>query len=151
MLITAPDTETRDADIQNLLNIYGEKITRLHGSFVGLPSDIPTNPVIAPNFYSAHPDAAYILDNMELLKVVIGDILAHPEVEDRWSAIETAVANYTDKESNLSDENDYLLYVLRGGIYNAGGPARGGLTTPDRNWTREQSENPHISSSPMAL
>ena len=151
VLITAPDKESRDADIQNLLNIYGEKITRLHGSMVSLPSDIPTNPVIAPNFYSAHPDAAYILDNLELLKVVIGDILAHPEVEDRMGAIELAVANYTDKESDLAKETDYLLYVLRGGIYNAGGPARGGLTQPDRNWTREQSETPHVSSNPMAM
>lgn len=151
ILVSAPDTESRDADIQNLLDLYDGKIKRLHGSMVSLPSDIPTNPVIAPNFYSRHPDAAYILDNLELLKVVIGDILAHPEVEDRWSAIEQAVANYTDKHSHLSDEKDYLLYVLRGGIYNAGGPARGGLTTPDRNWSREQSENPHISTSPMAL
>lgn len=150
ILITAPDAETRDADITQLLNIYGEKITRLHGSLVSLPSDIPTNPVIAPNFYTFHPDAAYILDNLELLKVVIGDILAHPEVEDRWPEIEKAVADYTDKNSKLSDESDYLLYVLRGGIYNAGGPARGGLNRPDRNWTREQTENPHISTSPMA-
>lgn len=149
ILVTADDAESRDADIQQLLNFYGEKITRLHGSFVNLPSDIPTNPVIAPNFYTFHPDAAYILDNLELLKVVIGDMLAHPEVEDPMVAIEQVVADYTDKNSNLSDESDYLLYVLRGGIYNAGGPARGGLTRPDRNWTREQVENPHVSPNPM--
>lgn len=151
VLVTAPDKESRDTDIQNLLDMYDAKIKRLHGSMVSLPSDIPTNPVIAPNFYSRHPDAAYILDNLELLKVVIGDILAHPEAEDRWGVIEQTVASYTDKQSHLSDERDYLLYVLRGGIYNAGGPARGGLTVPDRNWTREQSENPHISNSPMSL
>ena len=116
---------------------------------VSLPSDIPTTPVIAPNFFHRHPDAAYILDNLELLKVVIGDILAFPEVEDRWGAIEQTVANYTDKTSDLSDELDYLIYVLRGGIFNAGGPARGGLTTPDRNWSREQSGNPHVSTAPM--
>ncbi|MEZ5490430.1 MAG: hypothetical protein R3F50_08950 [Gammaproteobacteria bacterium] len=149
VVVSAPDAESREADIQNLLHLYGEKIKRLHGSMVSLPSDIPTTPVIAPNFYQLHPDAAYILDNLELLKVVIGDILAHPEVEDRWGVIEQTVANYTDKNSDLSKEMDYLLYVLRGGIYNAGGPARGGLTTPDRNWSREQSENPHVSTSPM--
>lgn len=149
VLVTSSDAESRDEDIQKLLNLYGEKITRLHGSFVSLPSDIPTNPVIAPNFYTFHPDAAYILDNLELLKVVIGDMLAHPEVEDPMAAIEQVVADYTDKNSNLSDESDYLLYVLRGGIYNAGGPARGGLTRPDRNWTREQVENPHVSPNPM--
>lgn len=150
VLVTAPDEEYRDRDIQHLLNLYGAKITRLHGSFVSLPSDIPTNPVIAPNFYSRHPQAAYILDNLELLKVVIGDVLAYPNLENRRELIEQAVAIYTDKTSNLADEMDYLVYVLRGGIYNAGGPARGGMAAPDRNWTREQVENPHVSPNPMA-
>ncbi len=145
LVVSAPDRESRDQDIAYLLELYNEKIKRLHGSLVSLPSDIPTSPVIAPTFFDRHPDAAYIIDNLELLKVVIGDILAHPEVEDRWQEIELAVQNYTDKTSNFSDERDYLYYVLRGGIYNVGGPARGGLDRPDRNWTRERSENPHIS------
>lgn len=145
VLVTAPDVKSRNEDIEFLLSLYEEKIKRLHGSLVSLPSDIPTNPVIAPSFFELHPEAAYIVDNLELLKVVIGDILAHPQAEDRWAEIEQAVRNYTDKNSNFSDETDYLYYVLRGGIYNAGGPARGRLTRPDRNWTREQTENPHVS------
>lgn len=145
LVVREPDMALRNEDIAYLLELYGEKIQRLHGSLVSLPSDIPTSPVIAPTFLQLHPEAAYIIDNLELLKVVIGDILAHPEVEDRWQEIELAVANYTDKTSNFSDETDYLYYTLRGGIYNAGGPARGGLDRPDRNWSREQSENPHIS------
>jgi hypothetical protein len=145
LVVSAPDRQSRDEDIAYLLELYDEKVKRLHGSLVSLPSDIPTSPVIAPTFFERHPDAAYIIDNLELLKVVIGDILAHPEVEDRWQEIELAVQNYTDRTSNFSDERDYLYYVLRGGIYNVGGPARGGLNRPDRNWTRERSENPHIS------
>ncbi len=145
LVVREPDMALRNEDIAYLLELYGEKIQRMHGSLVSLPSDIPTSPVIAPTFLQLHPEAAYIIDNLELLKVVIGDILAHPEVEDRWQEIELAVANYTDKTSNFSDETDYLYYTLRGGIYNAGGPARGGLDRPERNWSREQSENPHIS------
>lgn len=145
LVVSEPDSTARDQSVAYLLELYDEKIRRLHGSLVSLPSDIPTSPVIAPTFFERHPDAAYIIDNLELLKVVIGDILAHPEVEDRWQEIELAVKNYTDKSNNLSDEKDYLYYVLRGGIYNVGGPARGGLDRPDRNWTRERSENPHIS------
>ncbi len=145
LLVTEPDAESRKQAIAHLLELYNEKINRLHGSLVSLPTDIPTSPVIAPTFLELHPSAAYIIDNLELLKVVIGDILAHPEVEDRWQEIELAVQNYTDKTSNFSDETEYLYYTLRGGIYNAGGPARGGLNRPDRNWSREQSENPHIS------
>lgn len=145
IVVTEPDVAARNQDIAYLLELYEEKIRRLHGSLVSLPSDIPTSPVVAPTFFQRHPDAAYIVDNMELLKVVIGDILAHPEVENRQQEIEKAVKNYTDKTSNFSDETDYLYYTLRGGIYNAGGPARGGLNRPDRNWSRERSENPHIS------
>lgn len=145
LLITAPDVASRNQSIAHLLELYKEKINRQHGSLVSLPTDIPTSPVIAPSFYERHPDAAYIVDNLELLKVVIGDILAYPGVADRGQKIEQAVQNYTDKTSNFSNERDYLYYTLRGGIYNAGGPARGGLDRPDRNWSREQSENPHIS------
>lgn len=145
LVVTEPDMAIRNQNIAYLLELYEEKIRRLHGSLVSLPSDIPTSPVIAPAFFEMHPDAAYIIDNLEVLKVVIGDILAHPEVEDRQQEIELAVQNYTDKSNYLSDERDYLYFVLRGGIFNVGGPARGGLDRPDRNWTRERSENPHIS------
>lgn len=145
LVVSEPDVALRSQAIAYLLELYEEKVIRLHGSLVSLPSDIPTSPVIAPTFLQLHPEAAYILDNLELLKVVIGDILAHPEVEDRGREIELAVQNYTDKINNFSDETDYLYYTLRGGIYNAGGPARGGLNRPDRNWSRERSENPHIS------
>lgn len=145
LVVTEPDVAVRNQNIAYLLELYEEKIRRLHGSLVSLPSDIPTSPVIAPAFFELHPDAAYIIDNLEMLKVVIGDILAHPEVEDRWQQIELAVQNFIDKSNNFSDEKDYLYYVLRGGIYNVGGPARGGLDRPDRNWSRERSENPHIS------
>lgn len=145
LVVSEPDVEALNQDIAYLLELYQKKITRLHGSLVSLPSDIPTSPVIAPSFLELHPDAAYIIDNLEQLKVVIGDILAHPEVADRWQEIELAVRNYTDKNDNFTNEKDYLYYTLRGGIYNAGGPARGGLNRPDRNWSRERSENPHIS------
>ncbi len=150
IVVTATSDEQLDADIDNLIALYNEKLIRQHSGFVALPADIPTSPVIAPTFYEQYRDAAFILDNLEALKVVIGDVLAYPGLADRAQAIESVVAAYTDKRANLApDEMKYLLFVLRGGIYNAGGPARGGLTWPDRNWSREQSENPHISISPQ--
>ena len=146
IVITATTEEQLDGDIERLIALYNEKLIRQHSGFVSLPSDIPTSPVIAPSFYELYPEAAYILDNLESLKVVIGDVLAYPGIEDRPQKIESVVASYTDKEANLSsDDIEYLLFVLRGGIFNAGGPARGGLTWPDRNWSREQSETPHVS------
>lgn len=150
IVVTATSDAQLDEDVERLIALYNEKLIRQHSGFVALPADIPTSPVIAPTFFELYPDAAYILDNLELLKVVIGDVLAYPGIEDRPQAITDVVAAYTDKRNKLmKDEVKYLLYVLRGGIYNAGGPARGGLTWPDRNWSREQSENPHISISPQ--
>ncbi|MCB1650155.1 MAG: hypothetical protein KDI28_03495 [Pseudomonadales bacterium] len=146
VVVTATSDEQLDEDVKRLIDLYNEKLVRQHSGFVSLPSDIPTTPVIAPTFYEMYPDAAYILDNLETLKVVIGDVMAYPDIEDRPHAIEKVVAAYTDKQKDLTKDNmKYLLFVLRGGIYNAGGPARGGLTQPDRNWSREQSENPHVS------
>ncbi|MFK7864127.1 MAG: hypothetical protein AB8B95_07890 [Pseudohongiellaceae bacterium] len=147
---TSPDRESLYQDIAYALGTYEEKITRLHGSLVSLPSDIPGIPVVAPNFYTFHPEASAIIDNIEALKVVIGDILAHPEEEDRASAIEAMVAQYTSKTDHLIDNMDYMIFVLRGGIYGAGGPARGGMTQPDRNYSRDVQENPHVSKYPMA-
>lgn len=146
IVISATSEEQLNEDVERLATLYNEKLIRQHSGFVQLPSDIPTSPVIAPTFYEKYPGAAYILDNLESLKVVIGDVLAYPELEDRPQKITEVVAAYTSKEENISDNDiEYLKYVLRGGIYNAGGPARGGLTWSDRNWSREQSENPHIS------
>lgn len=146
IVITATSDEQLDADIEQLTKLYNEKLIRQHSGFVALPSDIPTSPVIAPTFYEMYPAAAYILDNLESLKVVIGDVLAYPQIDNRPQKIEEVVAAYTNKNANIADDDmKYLMFVLRGGIYNAGGPARGGLTWPDRNWSREQSENPHIS------
>jgi hypothetical protein len=150
IVVTAPTDTQLDEDVQRLITLYNEKLIRQHSGFVSLPSDIPTSPVIAPTFYEQYPDAAYILDNLESLKVVIGDVLAYPGVENRSQKIADIVAVYTDKRENMeTDDMKYLLFVLRGGIYNAGGPARGGLTWSDRNWSREQSENPHVSISPQ--
>jgi hypothetical protein len=149
VVATAADQEAKIRAVENVLQYYKEKTTRLHGSLVSLPSDIPTIPVIAPNFYTFHPEASAIVDNIEALKVVIGDALAYPESMDRSNVIEAMVADYTNKDDYLFSHRDYLISVLRGGIYNAGGPARGGMESPDRNYSRERQENPHISKFPM--
>jgi hypothetical protein len=147
---TSPDRESLYQDIAFALGAYEEKVTRLHGSLVSLPSDIPGIPVVAPNFFTLHPEASVIIDNLEALKVVIGDILAHPEQMDRQGAIESMVAQYTNKTDHLISQMDYMIFVLRGGIYGAGGPARGGMDQNDRNYSRDVQENPHISKNPMS-
>lgn len=138
-----------DAGLQNATELYVDKIARAHGSMISLPTDIPTTPVIAPNFYSFHPGAAYVVDNISALKVVIGDVLAHPDALNREAAIEEVLLQFTDKENYLDDEMNYLYFVLRGGIFNQGGPALGGMTQSERNRSRAAAEAKHVSNYPM--
>lgn len=138
-----------DSGIANAIALYEEKIAPAHGGLMALPTDIPTMPVIAPNLYGFHPGAAYVLDNISALKVVIGDTLVHPDVPDRARAIEEMVAKYTDKTAFLEGETDYLLFVLRGGIFNQGGPALGGMAQSERNRSRSAAGEQHISNYPM--
>jgi len=138
-----------ESGIENAIALYEEKIAPAHGGLMSLPTDIPTMPVIAPNLYGFHPGAAYVLDNIAALKVVIGDILVNPDVPDRSLAINEMVRKYTDKTANLEGETDYLFFVLRGGIFNQGGPALGGMAESERNRSRAATGQPHISNYPM--
>ena len=138
-----------ESGIENAIALYEEKIAPAHGGLMALPTDIPTMPVIAPYLYGFHPGAAYVLDNIAALKVVIGDILVHPDVPDRGRAINEMVAKYTNKVEYLEGETDYLFFVLRGGIFNQGGPASGGMAQSERNRSRAATGEQHISNYPM--
>ncbi len=151
IMLMASSDRALDVGIETAIGIYVEKIARLHSSLMSLPGDIPSMPVIAPNVYSFHPGAAYVIDNISMLKVVLGDILTHPEVNDREAELTAMLAKFTDKENYLEDEIDYLTFVLRGGIFNQGGPAFGGMTENERNRSRDSLDNPHISRFPMSL
>ena len=148
-IMSALDNELVAVGVDRAMELYIEKIARLHGSLMSLPSDIPTVPVISPNIYSAHSQAAIIIDNLSALKIVLSDILAHPDVEDRAATINAMLAQFTDKENYLDSEIDYLTFVLRGGIYNQGGPAFGGMEYSERNRSREAVDSPHVSRYPM--
>ncbi|MEX2131413.1 MAG: hypothetical protein WD772_07985 [Pseudohongiellaceae bacterium] len=149
LITTTGDEIAREEAMATVLTLYNDKIARAHNSLVSLPSDIPSVPVIAPNLYSAHSEAAVIIDNLSAFRIALGDILAHPDVADRASATDTLVAQFTNKSTELTAEIDYLLYVLRGGIYNQGGPAKGGMVDSERNRSRSSLENPHVSNLPM--
>ena len=115
------------------------------------PSELPMAPAIAPDLYSQSPEAAIILDNLNLLETVIADILAFPNVENRDESMDQAITYFTDKETNNAQSVDYLLFALRGGIYNQGGPAVGELMQSERNRAREAMNMQHnmIMSSPQ--
>ena len=115
------------------------------------PSELPMAPAIAPDLYSQSPEAAIILDNLNLLENVIADIIAYPNAENREELMDQAVTYFTDKDTNNAQSMDYLLFALRGGIYNQGGPAVGELMQSERNRAREAMNMQHnmIMSSPQ--
>ena len=108
-----------------------------------VPSEMPSAPAISPQLYSQSPDAAVIIDNLNMLEAAIADIIAYPVVEDRESAINNAVAQFTAQEDYVTDTMDYLLSALRGGIFNQGGPAIGELDRSERNRSRSAMNMQH--------
>ena len=110
------------------------------------PSALPMAPAIAPDLYSQAPEAAIILDNLNILETVVADILSYPNEEDREAKIEAAAALFTIKEADSSPPAEYLLFALRGGIYDQGGPVIGELTRSERNRSRDAMNTRHTAS-----
>ncbi|MBT8145624.1 MAG: hypothetical protein KJN90_02160 [Gammaproteobacteria bacterium] len=142
--------EYSDSQFRNTMDTVMERYWNKVGSEGGMtmfpaPTEAPTAAAIAPHLYSFHPQASIILDNLSMLENVIFDVLAYPNVEDRQAAIGAAVAEFTNKETNISQDYDYLLAALRGGIYNQGGPAVGALMQSERNRTRDEMGHIHTS------
>ncbi len=107
------------------------------------PSELPMAPAIAPDLYSQSPEAAIILDNLNLLETVVADILAFPNAGNLEELMDKAVAFFTNKASDNAESMDYLRFALRGGIYNQGGPAVGELMHSERNRAREAMNKQH--------
>lgn len=107
------------------------------------PSELPMAPAIAPDLYTVSEEAAIILDNLNILETVVADILSYPNEEDREAKMDAAVALFTNKEADDSRSTDYLLFALRGGIYNQGGPAVGQLMRSERNRSRDSMNMVH--------
>jgi hypothetical protein len=107
------------------------------------PSELPMAPAIAPDLYTQSPEAAIILDNLNILETVVADILSYPDEENREARMDTAIALFTNKEADNSRPAEYLLFALRGGIYDQGGPVIGELTRSERNRSRDTMNTRH--------
>ena len=108
-----------------------------------VPVDMPSAPAIAPSFYSEAPQAAMIIDNLNRLEVAVADIIAYPNLENRDELLEAVADEFTKDDVNVSDEMEYLLSALRGGIFNQGGPAIGELGRSERNRSRDAMDMVH--------
>ena len=108
-----------------------------------VPVDMPSVPAIAPSLYSEAPQAAVIIDNLNMLDAAVANIIAYPNLENRDELLDAAADEFTKDDSNVSDEMTYLLSALRGGIFNQGGPAIGDLGRSERNRSREAMDMIH--------
>ncbi len=131
-----------DSQFDGGVNIALERFWNKAGTSGGMtmfptPSELPMAPAIAPDLYSQSPEAAIILDNLNMLETVVADILAFPNAENLDQLMDQAVEFFTNKTSNNAESMDYLRFALRGGIYNQGGPAVGELMHSERNRARE--------------
>ena len=101
------------------------------------PTEMPSVPAISPQLYSQAPQAAVIIDNLNMLESALADVIAYPNLQNRDAVIDQVVAQYTSDDMYLTDTMDYLLNALRGGIFEQGGPAIGDLSRSERNRTRD--------------
>lgn len=107
------------------------------------PTELPMAAAIAPDLYSESPEATIILDNLNVLETIVADILSYPNLEQRAELVDGVVARFTDNEQGNVAPEDYLLFALRGGIYNQGGPAVGELSQSERNRSRSAMDMQH--------
>lgn len=116
-----------------------------------VPVELPSVPAIAPSVYSEIPEAAVIIDNLNMLEAAMADIIAYPDLDNRDELLEAVASEFTSAADNVSDEMNYLLSALRGGIFNQGGPAIGELSGSERNRSRSAMNMVHtmIMSSPQ--
>jgi len=113
---------------------------RFQGKMQGsqLPVELPMAPAIAPTLFAVSPDAAVILDNLNIFETVIADVLSYPNLENKNVTTNALAAQFTNRDTSFASTMDYLLFALRGGIYNQGGPAIGELSESERNRSRTE-------------
>jgi hypothetical protein len=129
--------------VPTTLERYWNKVGSGSGmSMFPAPSEMPSVPAIAPQLFSQAPRAAIIIDNLNMMRTALADAVAYPAQDEREEAMELIVAKYTSSDA-VTDEEDYLLSALRGGIYNQGGPALGELGFSERNRSREEMDMIH--------
>ncbi len=145
-----------DSNVSGGIDTALERFWNKMGSSGGMtmfpaPVELPMAPAIAPNLYSQSMEAAVIIDNLNVLETIVADVMAYPNLDNRAELIEAWTGEFTSKTENLSDSMSYLLFALRGGIYNQGGPAVGELMQSERNRSRSAMDMQHamVMSQPM--
>jgi len=97
------------------------------------PTELPLTPAIAPGLVALHEGAASIIDNLHMMLDVLADVLAHPAVRNRRAAVETVIAQFSDREYRCVQADEWIVVALRHSIFAQGGPALAPMTARERN------------------
>jgi hypothetical protein len=97
------------------------------------PTELPLSPCIAPGLVAIHLRAAAILDNLNMLHAVLGDVMVHPKVGNIRAALDEVIAQFTSRTDRVVDVDDWIQMALRHSIFAQGGPALGTMTQSERN------------------
>jgi hypothetical protein len=127
--------QAQDAQYWGSVDIVRDRFQRKMGGSP-LPVELPMTPAIAPTLFTLSPDTAVILDNLNVFETVIADVLSYPNLENKNAVANALAVQFTSRDASFDSTMDYLLFALRGGIYNQGGPAIGELSQSERNRSR---------------
>jgi hypothetical protein len=97
------------------------------------PTELPLAPSIAPGFVALDDRAAAIVDNLNMMLDVIGDVLVHPRVTDRRAAVNEVFTQFTDRDYRCVQAEEWIVVALRHSIFEQGGPALATMTVNERN------------------
>ena len=122
--------------IETVRERFQNKLVDSAGTSSPLPVELPMVPAIAPTLFTLNPEAAIVLDNLNMFETVLSDILSYPNLGNKEAVVNSLVDEFTNHAENFDPTIGYLVSALRGGIYNQGGPAVGELSQSERNRSR---------------
>lgn len=117
----------RRAGVSAVVARFWSLLTRPPESF---PTEMPLAPTVARTLVARHSDAAAILDNANMFRETIMDILVRMPHAESNRALEVALDQFQDPESHTVSWYDWNRTAILSGVGNQGGLATGILTNP---------------------
>jgi hypothetical protein len=97
------------------------------------PTELPLAPAIAPGLVALHERSAAIIDNLNMMLDVLGDVLIHPGVTNRRAAVDDVITRFTDRQYRCVQAEEWIVAALRHSIFAQGGYALAAMSGYERN------------------
>jgi len=122
----------RDRDLATVAARLGSKLPSGSPPYA-FPEELPLAPAIAPGLVALHDRSASVIDNLNMMLEVLTDVLEHPAVADRRAALDTVIAQFTNRQYRCVSTDEWILVALRHSIFAQGGFALAAVTVNERN------------------